>query len=427
MQISRKDISHTKTNITIHTDSNDLQIIKNHVLKHLAKSTKLPGFRSGKAPLKVVEKHIDPTTLQTNFLDEAINTLYIKAVNQEKIRAVNNPKVTLKKFVPFTELQFDAEVEIIGKITLTDYKKIKAKRDKVSVTTKEVNEVIKSLQQRSAERKAVTRNVQKDDEVIIDFSGKDRKGNAINGADGKDYPLIIGSNTFIPGFEDNIIGMKNGEEKSFTLTFPKDYGVSALANKKVTFSISVKKVNELKEPSINDEFAAKVGPFKNVDELKADVKKQLMSDKQARSERMFENEVIKKIVDKSSVDLPESLIEEQVERLKSEVKQNLLYRGQTWQEMLKQESLSEEDYVYQRLRPEAEHRVKTGLILSEISLIEGIDISPEELEVQMQILKSQYTDPAMQTELNKPEARRDIASRMLTEKTVKRLKEIADQ
>lgn len=425
MQVTRTDISPTKVQLSITADEPELTKLKQHTLSHFQAKTKVAGFRTGKAPLNVVEKNVDQTALQSEFLDEAVNHLYQSAVTNEKVKAFGRPSISLKKFVPFTNLEFDAEVEILGDVKLADYKKIKKTKTKAEVTAKDVSEVIDSLKQRSATKTAVTRAAKAEDEAIIDFKGVDAAKKPIKGADGEDYPLTLGSNTFIPSFEDNVIGMKAGEEKTFTLTFPKDYGVKTLANKKVAFTVTVKTINELTEPKVDDEFAAKVGPFKTVAELKADIKKQLGVEKQNQADRQLENEIILEVVDNSSLYLPETLVDEQLERLRAEVRQNLAYRGQTWQEMLDAEGVTEEQYTKKELRPEAERRVKTGLVLAEISVAEKLKVTPEELEVRMQILKGQYTDAEMQTELAKPEARQEIASRLLTEKTVERLMDIA--
>jgi trigger factor len=425
MQTSRNDITPTKIKLSIVAAEQELQQIKHHVLEHFARTTKLPGFRSGKAPLPIVEKHVDQNALQAQFIDEAINRLYQKAIASEGVRMVGSPIINLVKFVPYSTLEFEAEVEVLGNVTLADYKKIKKSPEKITVTAKDVEDVLGSLRLRSADKKAVTRAAQSGDELVIDFTGKDQKGNDINGAEGTDYPLILGSKTFIPGFENNLIGLKAGQEKTFTLTFPKDYGVKVLANKKVTFTVTVKNVHKVTEPNVDDAFAAKVGPFSSVQELKDDIKRQLQLEKQSQADRTFENELIQAIVDKSKVELPETLIQEQIERLKGEVRQNLAYRGQTWQEMLKAEGCTEDEYIREQLKPEAERRVKTGLVLAEISVQEQLEVTPEELEIRMQTLKSQYTDQMMQAELNKPEARHDIASRMMTEKTVQHLVDLA--
>lgn len=262
--------------------------------------------------------------------------------------------------------------------------------------------------------------------MIINFSGKDKDGNAISGAQGKDYPLLLGSNSFIPGFEDSLVGLKAGENKDFTIPFPKDYGVSALQDKKVTFSVEVKKVQELKEPKLDDDFASQVGPFKTLSELKADIKKQLANERQTQSNRAYENELVKKITDKTIVEIPQSLIEQQITRLEEEEKRNLSHRGQTWQEHLKEEGITEKEHR-KRHHPDAELRVKAGLVLSEIADRESISVEPEELEIRIQMLKGQYQDPAMQAQLNLPENQQDIAAQLLTEKTVARLVEYASR
>lgn len=425
MQITLKELNPTTIKLTVSAETKDLKPLKDHTLEHLGAKVKLAGFREGKAPLAIVEKNVDPNVLQAEFLDEAVNSLYQLAIRKQELRPVDNPQVNLKKFVPFSELEFEAEVTVLGEVVLPDYHKVKKTKKVEAVTTKDIDGVIDSIRTRSAEKTAVTRAAKKDDEAIIDFKGTDSKKQPIKGADGTDYPLLLGSNTFIPGFEDNVIGMKAGDTKSFTLTFPKEYGVKALANKKVTFEVTLKNVNELVEPKIDDAFAASVGPFKTVEELKADIKKQLEVEKQTEAQRKLENEIILEIVDNSKLALPEPLVAEQIDRLKDEVRQNLMYRGQTWEEMLEAEATNEEMYIKKQLRPEAERRVKTGLVLAEISVAEKLEVTPEELEVRMQLLRGQYQDAAMQEELTKPSAQREIASRLLTEKTVDRLVELA--
>jgi trigger factor len=292
------------------------------------------------------------------------------------------------------------------------------------VSAKDVNEVMTNLQKRLAERSEVKRAAKEGDEVIIDFAGSDEEGKPISGADGKDYPLNLGSKSFIPGFEDNILDMKAGEEKEFKVTFPKDYGVAELQSKKVTFKVTAKKVQELKEPKLDDELAKKAGPFKTVAELKADIKTQLKAEREREAQNQYENKLIQQIVEKSTVQIPEVLIEEQAQRLEDEEKRNLVYRGQTWQEHLDAEGVTEEEHRI-RHKPDAELRVKAGLILSEIADREQLSVEPEELEIRLQMLKGQYKDPSMQTELDKPENQQEIAAQLLTEKTIAKLVDYA--
>jgi trigger factor len=418
MQVKREFSNPTNIKLTITADQAVLDGIKKSALEYLSKETKVPGFRQGKAPLGLVEKNIPSARLQSEFLDRAINHLYADAIAHESIRPVAQPDITVSKFVPFTTLEFVAKVEAVGEIILADYKKIKLSPEKAEITAKEVDLVMENLRARGATKEPVTRKAKMEDEVLIDFSGVDAKTKEpINGAEGKAYPLVLGIGNFIPGFEEQLVGVVPDETKEFTLTFPKDYHVKALQNRKVDFKVAVKGISAVKKPKLDDAFAASVGPFKTVSELKKDVKKQLQAEKEREVMQAFDNELLKKISDKSTVEIPHTLIEEEIDRIEEEEKRNIAYRGQTWQEHLDEEQLTAEAHR-ERQREVATARVKSGLILSEIAKFEKMTISPEELEIRIQILKGQYPEKQMQSELDKPENRREILNRMLTEKTL---------
>ena len=181
------------------------------------------------------------------------------------------------------------------------------------------------------------------------------------------------------------------------------------------------KVQELAKPKLDDKFAATVGPFKTLTELKADIKKQLKVERQREDQQVYDNELLEKIAGKSTVIIPDSMIEEEITRLEEDEKRNMAYRGQTWQEHLKAEGVDDAGHRANK-RPMAELRIKIGLLLGEIANREKVAVTPEELEVRIQLLKGQYTDAAMQDELDKPEGRRDIQARMMTEKTIDKLR-----
>lgn len=417
MKITRTDVTPTQIKLLISATEAEMTPIKEGVVARLAKDVKLPGFRDGKAPAGLVEKNVDQNILQNDFLDEAMTQLYAQATQQENIRPVTRPEVEIKKFVPFSELEFEVTTSIVSKITLPDYKKINIPKDKVTVTAKDVDEIIKSLKGRMAEKKEVKRAAKLKDEAVIDFKGVDKDGKAIEGAEGKDYPLALGSGSFIPGFEEEVVGLKAGDEKTFEITFPKDYGAKELAGTKVTFTITVKVVNELIDPVVDDEFAAKIGPFKTVDDLKEDIKKQLTFERQREVDGKHQDAVIRAISEKTKVEIPQPLIDQQVVYNIDDIRRNLTQRGQTYPEFLKAEGKTEEEYK-KELEPQAVEQLKASLILSEIAELEDLTIAPEELEIRIQLLKGQYNDEAMQAELDKPENRRDITSRMLSEKVV---------
>ncbi len=425
MQVNKTNSSDTEVTFQVIPNEQELAGLKEHVLGHFINRVKVPGFRQGKVPTPVLEKHIDSNQLQTEFLQDAVEQMYVQAINELNLKPLAQPQISIKKFVPFTALEFEVVVTVLGEVKLPDYKKIKKTMPQVKVTSKEVDDVIASLRTRLAEKKDVNRAAKTGDQIWIDFEGTDAKGNPVKGADGKDYPLLLGSNTFIPGFEENLIGQKAGDEKTFTLTFPKDYGIKAMASKKVTFKTVVTKVQEVIEPALNDDFAAQAGPFKTLKDLKEDIKKQLTHEQNHKIRQDFESELIRDISAKSKLNVPEVMVEDQIERMLRDVQQNLMYRGQTFQEMLEIEGKSEEQYKKDVLRPQAEERVRASLVLSEIAEREKVVVTPEELEIRMQILKGQYQDPKMLEELNKPEARQDITSRLLTEKTLQRLVDYA--
>ncbi len=334
MHVEVKKISETEVSVTVTAGETELLPYKQKVLNRLAKQVKLPGFREGKAPTGLIEKNIDSGTLQTEFLDESLTQLYSKALVQEKLRPLTKPDVSIKKFVPFTDLEFNVKTHIVPIIRLPKYKGLKAKKPAVIITDQDVKEIIEKLKIRAAEKKSVDRAAKKGDEVLIDFKGSDAKGKAISGADGKDYPIVLGSDAFIPGFETNIIGMKPDSKKTFTLTFPKDYGVKALAAKKVTFEVKVNKVHEVTSPPVDDDFAAKIGPFKSVKDLKDDIRKQLTAERQREADQKFGSDLVRQVVDNTTVLIPEPLIEQQIGYSLEELRRNLTYRGQTYQEFL---------------------------------------------------------------------------------------------
>jgi trigger factor len=202
--------------------------------------------------------------------------------------------------------------------------------------------------------------------------------------------------------------------------FPADYSVSSLQNKKVSFTVTVKQVKAVTKSKIDDDFAKKVGPFKSLAELKEDVKKQLQSERSRETQSKYENDLVLAITAKTKVTIPKVLVDEQIDIMERDEKQNLVYRGTTWDEHLKAEGVTAEQHR-DRNRDQAENLVKMGLVLSEIAEKEHVTVSPEELEMRLQILKGQYQDKQMQAELDKPENSRNLVNQILTEKTLAKL------
>lgn len=426
LKITRTDESKTEISLTILVDDETLAIAKKHAVEKLGKNVKITGFREGNAPASLVEKAIDPSALAEEFLNEAINHAYPDAVRAEKINPIAQPRVEVLKFVPFTMVEFKATISVLGEIKLANYKKLGVQKSVTAVTKKDIEKVIENMQTQLAARKDVERAAKNGDQAWINFDGKDAKGEPVNGAKGDNYPLVLGSNTFIPGFEDHVIGMKAGDDKEFTITFPKDYGVKALQSKKVTFKVEVVKVQEIEKPAVDKAFVEKVAPgIETVEQLHDDIKKQLQVEAASNDNRAYENAIVAELVAKSEVDLPQELIDEQAQNVLRDLQQNILYRGQTMKEYLESVGMTEEEQHEKEILPEAKRRLKAGILLSEIAEKEAISVSPEELQDRVAVLKERYaSDVEMQKQLNDPNAQRELGAQLLTEKTLKRIVEL---
>jgi trigger factor len=425
MKYTRKNPTQTKVALTVTLDADDLAQAKKKAVARLSKKVKVAGFREGKVPASVAEKHLDQNTLNMEVAEDAVNAFVIEILTKEDVRPLDQPKVELTKYVPNESLEFTADVEILPAIKLGDYKKLKATKAAAKVTAADIDEVIERMRSGMAKKEPVDRAAKEGDEVLIDFKGTDKDGKDVAGAAGTDYPLTLGSDSFIPGFEAGLLGKKAGEHIDLPLTFPKDYHHAPLAGAKITFAVDIKTVNGVTLPALDDAFAAQAGPFKTVDELKADVKRELTDQKEREALDTLRDQLVEQLVSGSEIPTPEVLIADQMSSLERDFIQNLLYRGMTLEQYLEQQKLSADDWRKSELRDQAIRRVQVGLALAELSKVEQIDASKAELEERLAQMLQQYgNDEKIRTQLDTPEARRDLANRLVTEKTVNRLVEL---
>lgn len=417
MNVKRTNISETELTLTILLDSKELEQVKKQAVAKLGAKMKVSGFRPGKVPAAVVEKQLDDNQLQVEVLQEAIELHYREAATKEDIRPLASPEINVKTFVPFTELNFEAKVEIMPEVKLGDYTKIKKTAPKVTVSEKEVTEVVDNLRTRVAKKEPVDRAAKNGDEVMLDFEGLDAKEKPVAGASGANYSLELGSKTFIPGFEEGLVGLKKGDKKDLKLSFPKDYHAKNLAGTKITFKVTVNSVNAVVLPKADDSFAATVGPFKTLADLKKDIKAQLTEQKTTEATSKIKDEIVEELVKKSKLALPKILISDQIESLAQDMRQNLTYRGITLPEYIEQEKFKDEDDWKEKvLKPQAERRVSVGMVLAEVADKEKLTVSEAELKERVALYQSQYQQQA--GDFNTPEMQREVLSRMLTEKTV---------
>lgn len=425
MKTTVKKLSDTNVCLTITLGADELNAAEQVALTKMARDLKVPGFRKGKVPVSVAAKHVNPMALQEQVLDNALSKAVAEAFMNEKLQALERPSVEVKKFVPNQEVEFTAEATVVPPVKLGDYKKLKAKPQAVKVEAKDVDEIIERMQQNFVDKTEVERAAREGDEVIIDFVGK-KDGVAFDGGSAKDFALKLGGGQFIPGFEEGVVGHKVGETFDLDLEFPKDYHAENLAGAKVVFSVTLHKVNELKLPELNDEFAAKCGPFTDIKELKADIKREITAQKEREAKEKLKDELVAELADSSKVALPELLIDDQLRSIEQDLMQNLSYRGLTTDSYLKAQGFKDKaDWQKKEARPAAEKRVKAGLVLAELSKELGVEVSREELDAQISTFKQQYgKDAKLAARFDDPNVHRDIANRMITDKTIDKLVEL---
>lgn len=423
MKTSVKHISPTKVKLTITLGEKELADAEQVALTKLSRDVKVPGFRKGKVPASVAAKHVDQNLLLQQAADDALSKAVAEAYVAEGIQALDRPEVEVTKFVPRQELEFTAESEVLPKVSLGNYKKLKADKQKVSVTADDVNEIIDRMRESMAEKEEVKRAAKNGDEVVIDFTGK-KDGVAFDGGTATDYSLKLGSNSFIPGFEEGLVGAKPGDAKDLKLSFPKNYHVADLAGADVVFETKVHKVLEQSLPEVDDAFAKKADKrFDTIKDLKADIKKEITSQKEREAADKLKDALVEKLIEVSDIPTPEVLIEDQARSIEQDMTQNLMYQGISLDMYLADKGFTDrEDWIEREVKPAAVKRVKAGLALAELSKELKVEATSEELAEHINLYKQQYANnPEALKQFEQPEVQRDIANRLLTEKTVDQL------
>lgn len=425
MKTSVKNISDTRVEVTITLNEKELATAEKVAITKLAKEMSVKGFRKGKVPFDVALKNADPVKLQDEILNNSISKAVAEVFVKDDIQALERPQVEVKKFVPGEMLEFTAESDILPKVKMGDYKKLKTTIKPEKVNQKDIDEVLERIKKAFTEKKAVKRAAKKADTVNIDFTGK-KDGVAFDGGTAEGFDLELGSGSFIPGFEEAIIGHKTGEEFDVDLSFPKDYHAKDLAGEKVVFTVKINSVNEASEPELNDEIAKKAGPFNNLNELKADITEQITKQKEQEASEKQKDDLVQQLVEKSEIPMPGVMIEDQKRAIEQDFIQNLAYQGLTLDSYLEVNKFKDKDeWMVKEVTPVAEKRVKSGLVLAELSKEFKVKVTPEELTNQINMFKMQYqNNPQVTAQFENPAVIQDIENRLATEKTVNRLMEI---
>ncbi len=417
MKTKFKKLSDSRVEITVTLDAKDLQEASKKALEKLSKDVRVEGFRKGKVPAEVAKKFIPENDLNAETIDFAVRSTVIEAFKENEKSPLALPNVNVTKYVPGESAEYTATADIIPEVELGDYKKLGVKKEEVKVSEKDIKGVLDNIRNSFSEKKPVKRETKLTDEVIIDFVGK-KDGEAFAGGSAKDYHLVLGSGSFIPGFEDGIVGHEPGDKFDLNLTFPKDYGVKDLAGAKTVFEVLLKQINEVTLPKVDDELAKKCGPFKTVDELKDDIKKNLTSQGEYRLEEKYKDDLIKALVKKSKVPAPEILIDDQVRAIRDDVTRNAASQGMSFDEYIERAGETTESWE-KEARKAAESRVKASLALQTLAVKEKITVSDEAVAAKIAELRDVYKkSPEAIKGLKDPNVKMDIKNRMIIEETL---------
>ncbi|NLM73665.1 MAG: trigger factor [Clostridiaceae bacterium] len=352
----------------------------------------IPGFRKGKAPRAMVERYYGEHVLYEDAINFACADAYDKAIDENNIEPVDRPEIDIVQIGSGKDFIFTATVTVKPEVVLGDYKGLEAKKEEVVVTDDDVEEELKRIAERNSKLISIEdRPVQDGDTVNIDFEGS-VDGVKFEGGTAKGYTLVVGSGTFIPGFEDQLIGAELGSEVDVNVTFPEDYHSEDLKGKAALFKVKINEIKKKELPEINDEFASDVSEFETLDEFKADIRKKLTERAQAQADRKFEDEIIKKAVDNAQCDIPEVMVNRRLDAMLNQFDLQLRYQGMSLESYLKmmgmEESKLREDY-----RESAYEDVKTQLVMDKIAEVENIEVTPEEYEEELKQMADRYNQP----------------------------------
>ena len=372
----------------------------------------IPGFRKGHVPKDMIEKTYGPQVFFEEALNEILDKTYPDAAKESGLEIVSRPEIGVDQIGMDKDLIYTATVAVKPEVTLGEYKGVTVEKADTTVSAKEVNEKLKQELEKNARVIDVERAIKKDDIATIDFVGT-VDGKEFEGGKGEDYPLTIGSGTFIPGFEDQLIGHSAGETVDVNVTFPEEYGAKDLAGKAALFKTTIKAVKEKQVPEADDEFASEVSEFDTLEEYKKDLKKSLKDLKEKSATTANENSVIAKVVENASVDIPKAMIESQLDNMVYDYQMRLQQQGIPMDQYLKITGQTVQQ-LREQMAPSAERNIKTSLVIEAVMKAENITVSDERIDEEFKKLaesyKMKYEDLMKNvTDSQKESMRKDLA------------------
>ena len=390
MKINNKKLENAIVELTVAFDSEEWKATQEKALDKLAKNVKIDGFRPGKAPAAMVRARVSKASVLEEATDIILQTKFVEILTEANVEPVAQPALSVQK-VDADELEVQILVPVKPQVELGEYKGLEVKKGRVTVTKKEIEEQLANYQTQFAELTVKEGGkVAKGDTAVIDFEGF-VDGVAFEGGKGENYPLEIGSGSFIPGFEDQVIGMTVDKEQDIVVTFPEDYGAADLAGKEATFKVTVHEIKEKHLPEIDDELAKDVNidGVETLDQLKDHIKANIKTRKESENENKFMDDLYKAIVASSKVEDSDALLEQEQGLMLQEIEQNLQRQGLNF-EVYQQFTGKSKDDIKEDIKPQAEERVKLNAILAAIIEEEKLAVSDEELETELKTIAEYY-------------------------------------
>ena len=375
----------------------------------------IPGFRKGKVPYAMVEKMYGAAVFYEDAANELISGAYAQAAEESGLEIVARPEINVTQIEKGKPFIFEAEVTTKPEVKLGKYKGIKVEKADVTVTDEEVAEELDKVKEQNARLVAADdKAVEDGDQTTIDFEGF-VDGVAFEGGKGEDYPLTIGSHSFIDTFEEQLIGKKVGEEVEVNVTFPENYQTKELAGKPAMFKVTIKEIKVKEYPELDDDFAQDVSEFDTLDEYKEDIKKNLTEKKEKEAEAEKESKVIEAIVNDAEMDIPEKMVEAQAEQMLEEFAQNIAMQGISFEQYL-QFTGATVDQMKEQVKPQAQARVESSLVLEAVVKAENIEATEEEVEEEIKEMAGRYNMEAdklkgLLTDSDKENLKKDICAR----------------
>ncbi|MFW5998481.1 MAG: trigger factor [Bacillota bacterium] len=424
MDVVNKEKEGNTVTLDIKVEKDKVNEALQSAYKKVVKEVEIPGFRKGRVPRKVLEARYGEEILYKDALDIIIPEAYQKAIEEEDLEPIDQPEIDDYYIAKDEPATFTAVVEVKPEVELGEYTGFDVESEQVEISEEEIDEYLTSIQERNSQLENTDKTfVQDGDYVIMDFEGT-IDGEAFPGGSGEEYGLEIGSGNFIPGFEAELIGHKVGEEFEFDITFPEDYQADDLAGETATFQVDIKEIKQKVVPELDDEFAKDVSEFDTLEEYKEEIKSRMKQDKRNQSDSQFQQELLEKISENTSIDIPEIMIEDELNNMYRNFAMQISQQGMSIDDYFEQTGMDEESWKEQNYEAAA-NRVRNNLILEAISDKEEIEVNDEDIEDKIKEFADRFDQEPEQLkeQLKKTGRIEGLKSDIKLEKTIDFLKE----